>query len=169
MPGAIRLPGCSYFWLREGVLDEDGINRLESEVDEAVRQAAERALAAAKPRPDSVTRYVYSPDLDPRSAEFETAPVFAFAAAAPQASEMIPATEPPATAPRGAAVRTMAELINACLKDEMRRDPRIVVFGEDVADCSREEYSGREAGEGQRRGIQADGGTAERVRPGARI
>jgi len=103
--------------LREGILDADAINRLERQVDEEVQRAADRAVMAALPTVDSIMRHVYSEDLSPMDARF--------------------ATEPVATADMSE--RTMADLINCCLKDEMRRDDRIVVFGEDVADATRDE------------------------------
>ena len=115
------------FLIREGILDEKGINRLEKQVDDDLQVAVDRALQAPPPRPDSVLRYVYSPDLDPTSPAFETQPL----AAKPEAAH-------PDT--KKAAPKTMADLITATLRDEMRRDERIVIFGEDVADCSREEY-----------------------------
>ena len=112
------------FLLREGILDDKGINQLEKEVEAELQVAVDRALEALPPAPESVMQYIYSPDLDPTSAAFETQPVTA---------------EAPADAKKPAA-KTMADLINATLRDEMKRDERIVIFGEDVADCSREEY-----------------------------
>ncbi len=128
------------FLIRENILDEKGINRVEQEVDEEVQQASDRALAAAPPAKDSITKFVYSADLDPRSSAFDTplqtgldSPTLEWQAtySGTVADKPVPAT---------AAEKTMADLINACLRDEMRRDPRIVIFGEDVADCSREQY-----------------------------
>ena len=105
--------------LREGILDAEGINRLEHKVDEEVQRAADRAMQAVlpSPKPEAILRHQYSEDLKPTDARFDT--------------------RPEATADTGE--RTMAELINLCLKDEMRRDERIVVFGEDVADATRDE------------------------------
>jgi 2-oxoisovalerate dehydrogenase E1 component len=102
------------FLVRENILDEAGINNLEKSVDQEVEAASDQALKAVLPTTDSIYQHVYSEDLDPR--------------------EMT--SEPHSQG----ADKTMADQINACLKDEMRRDDRIVVFGEDVADCSREEY-----------------------------
>src|ERR1700674_5077615 len=53
------------FLIREGILDEKGINRLEKQVDDDLQVAVDRALQAPPPTPDTVTKYIYSPDLDP--------------------------------------------------------------------------------------------------------
>jgi 2-oxoisovalerate dehydrogenase E1 component len=113
------------FLIREGILDEQGIDNLEKDAEAEIQEAADRAVAAALPAPDSYKQFVYSPDIDPTSAAFQT-----------EAVHPLPAEKGAPAAPE----RTMADLINACLRDEMKRDPRIVMFGEDVADCSRVEY-----------------------------
>jgi 2-oxoisovalerate dehydrogenase E1 component len=112
------------FLLREGILDTKGINELEKKVEEEIQAAVDEALAALPPAPESVTQFVYSPDLDPTAALFDRGALAA----------------PDSTDGKKPAPRTMADLINATLRDEMKRDERIVIFGEDVADCSREEY-----------------------------
>lgn len=111
------LPKLQMRLLREGILDAQGIEQLEHAIDEEVRLAAERAIYAPLPEVSSIRKHVYSEDWDPTRAEIQT--------------------EPQPTEDKQE--RTMADLINACLRDEMKRDPRIVIFGEDVADCTRED------------------------------
>jgi 2-oxoisovalerate dehydrogenase E1 component len=117
------------FLVREGILDEESINRLEKQVEAEVQETSDRAVAAAKPTPESVMQFIYSPNFDPGSPALATEPAFAN-----------PKNHAQPTIAAATAQKTMADLINACLHDEMKRDARIVVFGEDVADCSREEY-----------------------------
>ncbi len=102
------------FLKAEGLSTEAELETIAREIDSEVNAAAEQAKKAEKPSPESATLYVYSSDVDPSSESFDT---------------------PPAT---GGKPDTMVAAINRTLKDEMARDPRIVVFGEDVADCSRE-------------------------------
>jgi len=134
--------------LREGILSADKINALEQSLDRETAEAAERALAAPLPEIASIPKHVYSPNLDPTHAAF--------------------ATEKPQNGKDGKAggPRTMADLINACLRDEMRRDPRIIVYGEDVADASREQALKEVKGKGGvfklTAGLQAEFGS-ERV------
>ncbi len=111
------LPKLQMRLLRDGILDPTAINRLEREVDEEVRSAAEKVLRAALPETGSIQRHVYSEDLNPTSEVFWS----------------------PAVHTADAQERTMADLINLCLKDEMQRDPRIVLFGQDVADTSHDQ------------------------------
>ena len=122
--------------LREGILSADQINDLEQQLDREVAEAADRALAAPLPEIASIPRHVYSEDLNPTRASIETEP----------AQGVIPLGK--SASAKGSAPRTMADLINACLHDEMRRDPRIVVYGEDVADASREDALAEVKGKG---------------------
>jgi 2-oxoisovalerate dehydrogenase E1 component len=122
------------FLLREGILDDKGINQLEKEVEAELQAAVDRALEALPPAPESVMQFVYSPNLDVTSSTFDTQPA--------------PAPEAGADGKK-LAPKTMADLITATLRDEMKRDERIVIFGEDVADCSREEYLKRKLVKGK--------------------
>ena len=102
-------------WLvAEGLATEADLDAIVTEVEREVNEAADAAVKAEKPAPDTATLYVYSPDVDPSSDDFATDPQ--------------PEGKPD----------TMVAAINRTMKDEMARDPRIVVFGEDVADASRE-------------------------------
>src|SRR5512141_192437 len=114
------------FLVGEGLLSEEALQKLKGEVDAEVDEAADRAMAATLPAPESAYEFVYSPDVDPTSAAFETPPRFQ----------------------EGTGATTMVDLINACLRDEMKRNPAIVVFGEDVADASREEVLAECKGKG---------------------
>jgi 2-oxoisovalerate dehydrogenase E1 component len=109
------LARMQHFLKSEGLASEDELGAILKDVELEVNEAADKALAAEKPDPSTAMDFVFSPDVDPTSAAFDTMPQ--------------PHGKPD----------TMVAAINRTLKDELARDPRIVVFGEDVADCSRAE------------------------------
>jgi len=109
------IPKFGLFLVREGILEESELNKLEADVDREIGEATDRALAAELPTKESIYQWVCSPDVDPRGKQFEAQPKFQ--------------GEP----------KTMVEMVSATLLDEMQADERIVIFGEDVADCSRED------------------------------
>jgi 2-oxoisovalerate dehydrogenase E1 component len=114
-------------WLvSEGHATDDEIKRIQEEIDAVVLAATDDALAQPQPTEDTVYYGVYSPDVDPTGEQFDTEDDPKFSG------------EP----------TTMVDLLNACMKDEMRRDPKIVVFGQDVADVSRDKYLGQVKGKG---------------------
>ena len=112
--------------IADGIATEAEIAAIKQQVDEEVGVAADMALASPQPEPETALLYVYSPDVDPTSEQFDT--------------EDDPQFSGDPT--------TMVDLLNACLKDEMARDPRIIVFGEDVADASRPQNLGEVKGKG---------------------
>jgi 2-oxoisovalerate dehydrogenase E1 component len=101
--------------LQEGHLEPAELESLKEAWNDEVVAASLAAEEFPQPAQDRVYQNVYSPEVDPTGEAFSQ----------------------PAD-PEGAMV-TMVDLINRCLKDEMRRDVRIRVFGEDVADATRPE------------------------------
>jgi 2-oxoisovalerate dehydrogenase E1 component len=116
----------------EGILSAAEIEEMERALGHEAAEAAERALEAPPPQAEGITAHVYSEDLDPTRATFATE------RPEPSVRENEQKSSP----------RTMADLINACLRDEMRHDPRIVIYGEDVADASREDALAEVKGKG---------------------
>jgi 2-oxoisovalerate dehydrogenase E1 component len=114
---AVRDPLLKFpAWLvSEGLADERALQRIMDEVDRETQEITERVLRAEPPERGSALKHLYSETVDPTSSEFDTQPVFL--------------GDP----------RTMVDEINLTLAEEMKRDSRVIVFGEDVADCSREQ------------------------------
>jgi 2-oxoisovalerate dehydrogenase E1 component len=129
----------------EGFVTQEELQRVKDEVDREVNEAADRALASPQPARETAKEFVYSPDVDPTSREqFDTE----------EAAEL------------SGNAGTMVDLINRCLHTEMARDPSIVVFGEDVADCSREEFLDKVKGKG---GVFKVTANLQRTFGGARV
>src|SRR5205823_3486127 len=123
---ALRDPLSTFpeFLIREGYLDGHALERMTQETDTEVAELTQRILREA-PRPKgSAFDFLYSDKIDPRADLFDLQPQLQ--------------GEP----------RTMIDAINQTLVEEMRRDARILVFGEDVADCSREQYLSEVKGKG---------------------
>jgi 2-oxoisovalerate dehydrogenase E1 component len=91
-----------------GLLDDERQRRLDEASTALVRDAAGRAVEAPRPDPATITQYVTASDLQERGRE-----------------------EPPDTSTEPIEMRYA---LNRALKAAMEQNPRIVVFGEDVAD-----------------------------------
>jgi 2-oxoisovalerate dehydrogenase E1 component len=110
--------------IEHDIVDRHEFERMTQEIDKEVHDVAHEALSAEPPAASTALRHLYSESVDPTSAAFATEPQFE------------------------GEQRTMVDLINDTLHEEMRRDERIVMFGEDVADCSRIENLGEVKGKG---------------------
>ena len=110
-----------------GIATPEDLDRLEADIEASVSAAADQALAHPQPPASTATKWLYSEEVDPTGPEFDT--------------EDSPEFEDDREL-------TMVDLLNRCLRDEMAANPRILVFGEDVADASREDALDEVKGKG---------------------
>jgi 2-oxoisovalerate dehydrogenase E1 component len=114
------------FLMSDGIASSEDLESLRKQIDAEVNEAADIALTTPQPAPESALRNVFSPDIDATSKDFDTE----------DGAEL------------SGNAGTMVDLINRCMHEEMERDVRIIVFGEDVADVSKEEYLEQVKGKG---------------------
>ncbi len=112
------------FLIREGFAERGELERIMRGIDLEIEELSLKLLKEAAPTPGSSLHFLYSDKVDPCAAELQSQPEF-----------------------RGEP-RTMIDTINHTLAEEMRRNERVLVFGEDVADCSRDQYLGELKGKG---------------------
>src|SRR5580765_6126812 len=93
------------FLIDEGVAEQAALDRMAEEVQAELRQASDDVLGAPQPPLHTATAFVFSPDVDPTSDRFAVEP-------------RIDAAQAP---------ETMLQNINYCLRDEMKRNPRIEI------------------------------------------
>ena len=110
------IPNFRRYLIEHGIATDAELTALEQEVDAEIQEATDKALASPQPKPETAMKWLFSEEVDPTSSAFDT-----------EDSPQFEGTE-----------TTMVDLLNMCMRDEMARDPRIVIFGEDVADASRE-------------------------------
>jgi len=114
-------------WLvDQGHATKQDIEKINKEVDEEVQAATDDALSQEQPGADTIHLHTFSQDVDPTSEQFDT-----------EDDPQFSGNE-----------TTMVDLLNACMRDEMRRNPKMLVFGEDVADVSRAQHMGKVKGKG---------------------
>ncbi len=112
------------YLIEHDIATEDELEALRNEVDTEINEAAEYALKAPRNTPESATKYVYSPDVDVTSDQFDTEPQF-------EGSDV-----------------SIIQGINKTLFDEMAINPKIMIFGEDVADVGDADLLGKVPGKG---------------------
>jgi 2-oxoisovalerate dehydrogenase E1 component len=118
------LPRLAAFLKAHGLVTDEDLVEIAHAVDRDLSDALESAMKAPKPDPGTAGLYVYSPTVDPTGPAFRT------------------------TARPDGRPDTMVSAINHTLRDELAANPRVVMFGEDIADASNEEHLSECAGKG---------------------
>ena len=121
------LPQARALLIDRGVVTPEELDGLEEDIENEVEAAANEAGNHPQPEPETVLLHLYSEEVDPTSKSFDTED-------SPEFESELPLTT--------------VDLLNLCLGDELERDHRIVLFGQDIADASREQVLEEAKGKG---------------------